>query len=603
MQLNKSTLIKFSELDLSPDVMKALTEIGFENPTPIQEKSIPLLKNGENDFIGLAQTGTGKTAAFGLPMLELIDANIRKTQALIVAPTRELAQQIGDQIEIFGKHVPGLRTAIVYGGGANIVPQLKELRNNPQIIIATPGRLLDVINRGAVSLKELRVVILDEADEMLNMGFKEDIDLILGHSSGDRLIWLFSATMPKEIRRIVDEYMSDPIEVKVSTGNEVNKNIVHQLAKVKTSDKMDGLKRFLDRDADMRGIIFCRTKIETQKVAEHLAKDDYKVEPLHGDMTQNLRERVMKRFKAHELQVLVATDVAARGIDVNDLTHVIHYSLPDSREYYTHRSGRTARAGKKGISLALANSREAGKLKEYEDRLNIKFEVVRVPSVEEVQKNHLASWFNTIKETEKSTHLTDELLDQAYEAWHGLEIDELIEKLVSHEVDKLNYTEDRRDLNDSSKATRGGGRERGDRDRGRGRDRDRGPRSDRGDRGDRRDRDRGDRRERSDRPNRSDRGERRDRPRDASRKSGGGDDVTFFIGLGRKDDFNESSLRDFISKKTGMKSDEITSVRMRNLNAYFDVNKKHSGTVSSSCKNLEVNGREVRVNRDNQGRD
>lgn len=564
-------MIKFSDLGLKPEVNQALAELGFEKPTPIQEQSIPLLKDGNTDFIGLAQTGTGKTAGFGIPMLELIDAEVRKTQALIIAPTRELAQQISDQIELFSKHMNGVKSAVVYGGGANIVPQLKALKSNPQIVIATPGRLLDLLNRKAIDLKSLEVLILDEADEMLNMGFKEDIDKILTYSSGDRLIWLFSATMPKEIRRIVDEYMDSPLEVKVSSGNEVNKNIAHQFAQVKTADKMDGLKRFLDREIDMRGIVFCRTKIETQKVAERLAKDDYRVEPLHGDMTQNLRERVMKRFKANELQVLVATDVAARGIDVDDLSHVIHYSLPDTREYYTHRSGRTARAGKKGISLALVNSREAGKLKEYEDKLKISFEKVKVPSVGEVQQNHMKSWYRTIRETKPSQHLTEELLDQAYEEWHGIEIEELIEKLVSHEVDKLNYSKDHRDLNDSSK---GGRSERGgrDRDRGRGRDRDGRGRNDR----------------------------REGRGREERRKpKGNPNEVSFFINIGRKDNMDESQLRKMISDKTGIKKRDIASVRMRNLNTYFDVDKKHSSKISSSFKNMEMNGRPIRVNRDN----
>ena len=454
----------FSELGLSAEINKVFPELGYESPTPIQEESIPKLLTGKTDFIGLAQTGTGKTAAFGLPLLHLIDASQAKTQALIVAPTRELANQIAEQIEKFSKYIDGLRSVVVYGGGANIVGQIRDLKKKPQIIIATPGRLLDLVGRKAINLSTVDYVILDEADEMLNMGFKEDIDQILDYTPDTKLTWLFSATMPKEIRRIVKEYMTDPVEVQVSTGTEVNKNIEHQYAQVKSSDKMDALKRFLDRDPDMRGVIFCRTKIDTQKVAERLAKDDYRVEPLHGDMTQTMRERVMRRFKDHELQVLVATDVAARGIDVDNLTHVIHYALPDSREYYTHRSGRTARAGKKGISLAIVNSREAGKLKEYTDRLKIQFEKISVPGVKDVQMNRMRGWFKSIGDTESSIHLSEEMLDAAYEVWEGLDIDTLIEKLVSHELNKLNYSTDHSDLNDTSRPGRG------DRDRGRGRD-------------------------------------------------------------------------------------------------------------------------------------
>ena len=581
----------FAELGLSPELNKVIAELGYENPTPIQEQSIPKLLTESTDFIGLAQTGTGKTAAFGLPLLHLIDATNANTQALIVAPTRELANQIAEQIAIFAKYIDGLRTAVVYGGGANISGQIRELKRKPQIIIATPGRLLDLIGRKAINLSTVDYVVLDEADEMLNMGFKEDIDKILEFTPDTKLTWLFSATMPKDIRRIVKEYMTDPFEVQVSTGTEVNKNIEHLYAQVKSSDKMDALKRFLDQDPDMRGVIFCRTKIDTQKVAEKLAKDDYRVEPMHGDMTQTMRERVMRRFKDHELQVLVATDVAARGIDVDNLTHVIHYSLPDSREYYTHRSGRTARAGKKGISLALVNSREAGTLKQYTDRLKITFEKIAVPSVKDVQMNRMRGWFQSIADTEPSTHLSEEMLDAAYEVWEGLDIDMLIEKLVSHELNKLNYSQDHADLNDTSRPGRGNDR---DRDRGRGRDRDRG----RGDRdraprsSDRRDSGRGDRR-----GDRSDRGARENRkPQTTS-----GDDVTFFINLGRKDGMNESELRNYLSEKTGISSKDVGDIRLRNLNAYFDIDKKHSGKMSSSFTDQEYNGRELRVNRDSSG--
>ncbi len=583
-------MITFSELGLSPEINKVFPELGYESPTPIQQESIPKLLTGSTDFIGLAQTGTGKTAAFGLPLLHLLDATQNKTQALIVAPTRELANQIAEQMEKFAKYIDGMRSVVVYGGGANIVGQIKELKKKPQIIIATPGRLLDLVGRKAIDLSTVDYVVLDEADEMLNMGFKEDIDKILEYTPDTKLTWLFSATMPKEIRRIVKEYMTDPEEIKVSTGTEVNKNIEHQYAQVKSSDKMDALKRFLDRDPDMRGVIFCRTKIDTQKVAERLAKDDYRVEPLHGDMTQTMRERVMRRFKDHELQVLVATDVAARGIDVDNLTHVIHYALPDSREYYTHRSGRTARAGKKGISLAIVNSREAGKLKEYTDRLKITFEKISVPSVKDVQMNRMRGWFKSIADTDSSKHLTEEMLDAAYEIWEGMDIDMLIEKLVSHELNKLNYSTDHSDLNDTSRPGRG------DRDRGRGRDRDR----DRG-RGDRRDRDRG---PRGDRRDRGDRGDRRDRDRgrDARKpKNTKEGDVTFFVNLGRKDGMNESELRKFISQKSGVNSQDIGDIRMRNLNAYFDINKKHSSKMSSSFTDQEYNGRELRVNRDASG--
>ncbi len=590
-------MVNFTDLGLSEELVKVLPELGFENPTDIQVQSIPILNKFDSDFIGLAQTGTGKTAAFGFPLLDFVDSDRQVTQGLVVAPTRELSMQIAEQLKMYSKYKRGLKVTVVYGGGANIVPQIKELKSKPQIIVATPGRLLDLVKRKAIDLSHIGAVVLDEADEMLNMGFKEDIDSILSFTPDEKMTWLFSATMPKDIRRIASEYMTDPKEIRVTSGEETNKNIEHQYAQLKTSDKMEGLKRFLDRDPDMRGVIFCRTKMDTQNVAEKLAKDDYKIEPLHGDMSQAMRERVMRRFKGAELQVVVATDVAARGIDVNNLTHVIHYSLPDSREYYTHRSGRTARAGKKGISLALVNSREVHKLKEYEDRLKVKFEKVKVPSVSDVQINRMQLHFESIRDTKKSPHLTEEILDAAYQTWEGMEIDELIDKLVSHELNKLNYGKDHKDLNDSSKS-----RDTGDRDRGRGRgrdgerrgDRDRGPRNDR--RGDRQSRDSGDRGDR--RPSRDsygdrDRGERKPRKKDA-------DTVSFFINLGEKDGMDRSSLTEFISKESGIQSSDILDVRMRNLNAYFDINKKHSSTMSSSFKGKEKNGRELRVNRDDQ---
>ena len=366
----------FSELGLSKPLLQVLPELGFEKPSPIQEQSIPLLNEKPQDFIGLAQTGTGKTAAFGLPLLDWINTDERTTQALILAPTRELGQQIAGQLEIFAKYLPNIQIQSVYGG-ASIVVQMKDIkRRTPQIVIATPGRLLDLMRRKVLDLSTIRFVVLDEADEMLNMGFKEDLDDILSYTGDAKNTWLFSATMPKEIRNIVKSYMSKPVEVKVSTGNQLNENIEHQYAVVKSSDKFEGLKRVLDVEEEFRGIIFCRTRIKTQQLADDLNKSGYQSEALHGDLSQAQRDRVMKRFKNHTLQVLVATDVAARGIDVNDLTHVIHYALPDDPSYYTHRSGRTARAGKKGISLSILTNRDMRKLDGLEKALKLKIDKI-----------------------------------------------------------------------------------------------------------------------------------------------------------------------------------------------------------------------------------
>ena len=385
----------FSKLGLSDEVVGVLDKLGFEQPTPIQEKAIPILLGDSCDFIGLAQTGTGKTAAFGLPLIDLINANATSPQALIMAPTRELGQQTAQQLVQFSRGIKKINVEVVYGGAA-IVNQIKALRKPTQIVVATPGRLLDLIKRRAISLTEVSYVVLDEADEMLNMGFKEDIDEILSHTMEGRVTWLFSATMPQEIRRIVKKYMVDPKEVSVVTENKTNADISHKYVVVKTSHKVPAVRRFLDIDPEMRGVMFCRTKRETQSIADELGQLGYGVEALHGDLSQAQRDAVMRRFKTRSMQLLIATDVAARGIDVNDLTHVIHHTLPDQLESYTHRSGRTARAGKKGTSLALINGRETRKIMDIERKNDIKFEKIEIPSAESLRSSRINNWANLI---------------------------------------------------------------------------------------------------------------------------------------------------------------------------------------------------------------
>jgi ATP-dependent RNA helicase DeaD len=351
-------LNNFSKLGLSDSILEVLDQMGFDTPTPIQEKAIPmLLTKDPTDFIGLAQTGTGKTAAFGLPLIDLIDDQDRNTQALIMAPTRELGQQTAQQLVNFSNNNKNINVEVVYGGAA-IMNQIRALKRPTQIVVATPGRLLDLIKRKAIKLDHVKYVVLDEADEMLNMGFKEDIDEILSYTPEGRVTWLFSATMPGEIRRIIKKYMANPLEVAVNAGEKTNKDISHKYIITKTNNRIAALRRFLDIQPEMRGIMFCRTKIETQQIADDLGAIGYGVEALHGDLSQAQRDAVMKRFKTRSMQLLIATDVAARGIDVNDLTHVLHHSLPDQLESYTHRSGRTGRAGKKGVSLVFINPRE-----------------------------------------------------------------------------------------------------------------------------------------------------------------------------------------------------------------------------------------------------
>src|SRR5688500_353434 len=342
----------FSKLGISDDVVNAVKDLGFENPTPIQEQSIPVLLSGSNDFVGLAQTGTGKTAAFGLPLLELLDFEENYPQALILCPTRELCLQITSDIKNYAKNMHNINVVAVYGG-ANISDQLRQIKRGVQIVVATPGRMLDIINRKAIDFSQVQYVVLDEADEMLNMGFQEDIDVILSTTPDDKKTWLFSATMPTEVRRIAKKYMTDPFELTMGTKNTGNVNISHEYYVVRARDKYAAFKRIVEYNPEISGIVFCRTMIETQEIAESLIKDGYNADALHGDLSQQQRDKVMKRYRERSLQLLIATDVAARGIDVNDVTHVINYSLPDEIENYTHRSGRTARAGKTGVSIAI----------------------------------------------------------------------------------------------------------------------------------------------------------------------------------------------------------------------------------------------------------
>lgn len=436
----------FKELGLSEEVLKVLSEIGFETPSEIQAQAIPQLIDGYEDFIGLAQTGTGKTAAFGLPLLERINPKDDHTQALILAPTRELGQQIAEQLAKYGKYLRRINILAVYGGAA-IQNQIKALKKPQHIIIATPGRLIDLIKRKAVRLDRLEILVLDEADEMLNMGFKDELDKILSYTPEEKLTWLFSATMPNEIKSMVNTYMDDPIEVKIDRKNTVNTNIEHQFVMVRRSDKTEALTRFMDMSPDMVGVIFCRTKRETQELAEDLQRRKYQVDALHGDMSQAQRDRVMRRFKAHQLKVLIATDVAARGIDVQDVTHVFHHSLPDNNEYYTHRSGRTARAGKDGLSIAFINGRERYKVRSLEKQLGIHFKPILIPKQSDISKIRLENWaLDVLKQSSKSG-ADQKVVENAIMLFGGLSKEELIGKLIARELGQLNL-EDERDLND-----------------------------------------------------------------------------------------------------------------------------------------------------------
>ena len=440
-----TALDSFDTLGLSAPILKAIGQLGFDTPTDIQSQAIPQLLQGDSDFIGLAQTGTGKTAAFGLPLLDHLDATDDSVQALILAPTRELGQQIAEQIDLFAKHLKGIKSVAVYGG-ANITTQISQLKRPRHVVIATPGRLIDLVKRKALKLDQIKYLVLDEADEMLNMGFKDELDTILEFTPDSKKTWLFSATMPREIRRMVKQYMESPFEVSVDPKTTVNANIEHKYAIVKQSDKTEAMGRFLELEPDLYGVVFCRTRRDTQALAEDLLKMGFRADALHGEMSQPQRDRVMNRFKNRDLQVLVATDVAARGIDVNDLTHVFHHSLPSEQAYYTHRSGRTARAGKKGISLAFISNREKGYINRMAREMDISFEAVDVPGAEEIVQARMMKWASDVLDQKAFDRVPFDLIVQMNLLFEETPKDELIARLVARELARLNV-DSGRDIN------------------------------------------------------------------------------------------------------------------------------------------------------------
>jgi ATP-dependent RNA helicase DeaD len=440
-------MMNFEVLGLSKPVLRAIAELGFESPTPIQEQAIPVMLGGNQDVVALAQTGTGKTAAFGLPLIDLLDFNQRHTQALILAPTRELCMQITRDLQSFSKHTGGAHVVAIYGG-ASIEGQIREMRKGPQIVAATPGRLVDMIERGVVDLTRIDFVVLDEADEMLTMGFKDDLDLILSQTPEEKNTWLFSATMPNEVQRIAKNYMSEPFEVTVGQRNSGNENIEHLYYVVHAKDRYLALKRIADYNPDIFAIVFCRTKAETQQVADALIKDGYNADALHGDLSQAQRDFVMKRYRSRSLQMLVATDVAARGIDVNDVTHVINYNLPDEIESYTHRSGRTARAGKSGVSIAIIHSKELHKIREIEKIIKRKFAQAQIPTGFDVCEQQLMALVKRIHNVEVDEKTVERYLPQVFEELQELSREDIIKRFVSIEFNRFaEYYRNAPDLN------------------------------------------------------------------------------------------------------------------------------------------------------------
>ena len=437
----------FAQLGLQEDLLKAIDQLGFQTPTPVQELVIPHALQSETDLIALAQTGTGKTAAFGLPLLQNLDAGYLGVQALIMCPTRELCVQVANDITNFAKFSRLVKVTAVYGG-ANIVTQIRQIKAGTQIVVATPGRLVDLIKRNAIDLESVSRVVLDEADEMLNMGFKDDLDFILGAASERESVWLFSATMSDEVRSIARNYMENPVELSVGRKNQTNENIEHVYYVCRPHDRYAALKRVVDFYPGIFGLVFCRTKAETKEIAEQMMKDGYNADTLHGDLSQNDRDRVMARFREGNLQLLGATDVAARGIDVSDITHVINYGLPDDLEVYTHRSGRTGRAGKTGIAISIITNRMEDRIRHLERFTKAKFERKDIPTGVEVCERQLLHIVQTIHDTEVQSDLIAPFLPKIYEALRDLSKEELIKRFASVEFNRfLSYYKGSSDLN------------------------------------------------------------------------------------------------------------------------------------------------------------
>lgn len=534
---------EFETLGLAEPILRAVKDLGFTSPTPIQQQAIPLLLTEDTDLVGLAQTGTGKTAAFGLPLLHQIDFSQRDTQAIVLCPTRELCLQITKDLLNYSKYINGAKVVPIYGG-VSIDKQIRELNSGAQIIVGTPGRTIDMMERGKIKLGKVNVVVLDEADEMLNMGFKEDIDTILATTPDSKRTWLFSATMPSEVARIAKNYMSNPKEISVGSKNSGATNITHEYYVVHERDRYKALKRIIDFYPDIFGIIFCRTKNDTQMIAEHLMKDGYDADALHGDLSQAQRDKVMARFRSKNLQVLIATDVAARGIDVNNVTHVIHYSLPEDVENYTHRSGRTARAGKSGTSIAIINTREVGKISQIERIIKSKFVRKEVPRGVEVCEKQLFYLINKIHDTEVDEQEIATYLDKAYEEFSDLSKEELIKKVVSLEFNRfLSYYKNAQDLNnvDSTRLKGSSGKE--------------------------------------------------------SSFSGGRDqnNSRLFFNIGEMDKLNAGALLRIICDSTGLSKDVIGRIDIKGNFSFVNVNPEVSQQVIDALSNQEYNGRQIRV--------
>lgn len=541
----------FEALGIDERLVKATSALGFEHPTQIQEKAIPILLSGTKDFIGLAQTGTGKTAAFGLPLLHVIDGAAKHPQALVVCPTRELCMQIVSEIELFKKFMPGIQVLAVYGG-TSIGMQIRDLKRGVQIVVATPGRLIDLIERKAINLEQIQYVVLDEADEMLNMGFQEDIEFILQNTPNRESTWLFSATMPPEIRRVSKRYMKEPVEVTVGKVNTANKNIDHQYYVVSAQHRYEALKRLIDFNPGIYGIIFTRTKADAQEISERLTREGYDIDALHGDLTQAQRDKVMGEFREKTLQLLIATDVAARGIDVKEITHVINYELPDDIEVYTHRSGRTGRAGKTGVCMSIVHSREIGKLRAIERIVQSSFHKLEIPSGKDVCRKQFFHFMDKLIETDISHGSYETYLPMLQEKFADISKEEVLQRLVALEFSRfLKYYENAEDLNvrERTKERKEFGKA------GLGREREK---------------------------------------REAVRPSG--DYMRLFVNLGTKDGFYKASFLQFILDMSELRKDALGRIDMREMNSWVEVERKQANQMIRAMDGKTYKGRRIRMN-------
>ena len=540
----------FEELGVSPDIRKAVEELGFQAPMPVQEAVIPFLLEGRRDVIALAQTGTGKTAAFGIPLLQRLDTSDRSTQMLILSPTRELCLQIADDLRDFSKYVDGVHIEAVYGGAA-IEPQIRALKKGVQIIVATPGRLIDLKNRGFVHLEQVSVIVLDEADEMLNMGFSDSINEIFESLPESHQTLMFSATMSRDVERVAKKYLTDAETIVVGSRNEGAENVNHIYYMVHAKDKYLALKRIVDYYPKIFAIIFCRTKVETQEVADKLIRDGYNAESLHGDLSQQQRDLTMQKFRQHLTQLLVATDVAARGLDVDDLTHVINFGLPDDIENYTHRSGRTGRAGKKGTSISIVHSKEKHKIRNIEKEIGKKFVENEIPKAEDICKKQLYKVMDEIVKTDVNDDEIAPFMQDISRFFEYIDKDELIKKIVSREFGRfLTYYADAPEI-EEVKEVKGKG--------------------DKGGKG-------GVQTDRQKRMNKAQPGYHR-----------------LFINLGKRDGFYPGELMQTLNRYVGGRQ-EVGHIDLLETFSYFEVPEKDARKVATQLTGIRYRGRIVRCN-------